>query len=173
MELPESVLAIGRKADRKHPESRASAVEEALAKIRKLPDRDRIVEAFLVSLAEQAVDRFRQGRNLAMRRQAGQFGGSAKVRVDQSPEVAKVEAWSLFDYCIGGTRLGSLRFGQIPSLLEAERSKVRTSSFHVQVLEALDRLGAPEEALVGDRISLKQMKKIWERAEGASGTKAA
>lgn len=163
-----ALLAEVTKAARKHRDDIDHAVQCAERAVSKLPEwKDWIADLARAHLRE-LIHNVRHGDNVTMRRDAGEFGGPAKV--DMSTGAAnRIANQSWFSYFIGGRTLGQILGKELKGLAKSEREKAEGCIFNAKLLEQLAGM-VPEEKRVCDAVSETQIKRI---VKGAKGKRAA
>jgi hypothetical protein len=167
----ESILEIVKAAAEHHPGDIPSAVDEAEMAIRDLPDFEALISALLRSAIQELVYDARHALNTRIKRDAGYYGGPAKVN-GTSDGVQKVYE-SVYRYCIGSTTLGELKGEDIPEIVEGEKAKAQGHQFNAELLEWLEAQGVKGEKRVREVVPEKKLRKNFDRIYEAVMSSAA
>jgi len=111
----------------------------------------------------------RHGINVQMRRDAGVYGGPAKVKPGESVQAVNR---SLYLYLIDGRTLGSLQGSELPDIAAGERERAEGHTFNARLLNELRPLVGAEKT-VADAVSERRLRKAFKDAEKGGGRKVA
>jgi hypothetical protein len=170
VDYPAEVLTIVKMAVQKHSDP-AEAVAQAERQIRALPTFASLFDTLVRSAVTELVYDHRHLANVAMRRQAGQYGKPGKVVVGASESVNKVYE-SYYRYRIGATMLGNLTGAELLVVAQTERALAGGHLFNARLCEELGVL-VPEEKAVQDVVSEKRLRALFEKLAGKEGVEAA
>lgn len=164
----EALLSEVAKAARKHRDDIDHAVQCAERAASKLPGWKDWISDLAKSKLRDLIHGVRHSDNTTMRRDAGMFGGPAKV--DLSTGAAnRIAGESWFNYFIGGMSLGQVLGSDLKAIAEGERERAEGCIFNARLCEQLAPL-VPAEKRVSEAVRESQIKKI---VKGLKGKRAA
>src|SRR5690349_19666042 len=99
-DYPPGVIAAAREAARRHPSNIDAAVAETLDVIRRFDDFADFRDTLVYRAVKDLVYASRHTANVQMRREAGRYGGGAKVNQGRSEAVNRVCESQYYAYCI-------------------------------------------------------------------------
>lgn len=163
MEVPKNILAIVRKIANKHTSNIEVAVKEAESTIRKLPEFDTLVDMLVHNAITEMVYDARHQANKTIKRNAGQYGGPAKVIVGTSTSI-KDAYDSIYNLRIAGTLLGLIRGDQLQSVAETERAIGNGHYVNAALVESLVGL-VPADKTVQQSVKASKIKQLWTKLQ--------
>lgn len=159
MDIPENVLRIVEEAAGKHPADIPKAVERAEKGIRGLAEFDELVSMLVRNTVQELVYDARHRANTRMRREAGDYGGPAKVVSGDSASLGRV-CESVYSYRIAGTVLGLVKGADLQAIAEGERSVASGHLFNVRLCLKLQEL-VPADKRVQDAVTEKRLRGLF------------
>jgi hypothetical protein len=166
MEYPDNVLRIAERAAKQHPDDITKAVDCAERDVRALPEFREIVAVLVRGAVQGLVYEARHQTNRSIRREAGEYGGPAKV--SGASDAVNTVYKSVYDYCIGRTTLGRVLGKELPGIAESERAIAEGHVFNAELCEALSRM-VPEERAVKDAVPEKKLRGLFRRLQRKVG----
>lgn len=164
----EALLAEVSKAARKHRDDIDHAVSCAEKAASKLPGWKDWIDDLVRGQIRNLIHGVRHQDNVTMRRDAGQYGGPAKVGLSTGA-VNRIAGECWMNYFIGGRTLGQILGKELRGIAQGEREKAEGCTFNARLCEQLAAI-VPEDKSVSDAVSEAQVKKI---VKGLKGKRAA
>jgi hypothetical protein len=168
-ETPEVLLEIVALAADQHRDNIDQAVdcaEKAWLSTEESPD-------FTAQLVRQAIreliHNYRHQHNVAIRREAGVYGGPAKV-VPSELTAGIAERSILDQYTIAGRVLGGIFGKELPALATSEREKAEGAAFNARLCERLATV-VGDDQLVRDAISEREAWKLLRELRGGKAVR--
>lgn len=159
MEIPENVLRIVEEMAAKYPADIPKAIERAEKDIRSLPEFDELVSMLVRNTVQELVYDARHRANTRMRREAGDYGGQAKVVSGNSACLGRV-CVSVYSYHIAGTKLGLVKGADLEAIAESERAIASGHLFNVRLCSKLKGL-VPADKCVQEVVSEKKLRALF------------
>jgi hypothetical protein len=158
----EELQSIAQEATTKFPDDIATATAYAIRRAKaKSWFMDCVDELVSRSIRAMICD-FRHTANVAMRKEAYGYGGSAKVVAGSA--VAEV-ASSYYGYLIAGMSLGTVTGDQLPAIAESESANAAGHEFNARLCRALRPL-VPDEKAVRDCVSERRLRTLFIKLSG-------
>lgn len=167
MKFPEEVLCVCRAASERHPEDVSAAVDEAVARLKRLASYPDLVETLVRQAVQDLVYEARHVKNVRTRRENGGYGGPPKVTVGGNAEIGRVYE-DVFAYRIAGTTLGSLTGAELPAVASKEREIAGGHLFNAALCERLAR-SVPVERTVREVVSEKRLRALFRELRRPAG----
>ena len=147
--------------DKKHPDSTDDAVKEWFKRVKKLRGYVDYVDGLVRKAGRKFVDDVRHERNTRAKKQAGAYGGPAKVLPGMVNVEVVVELY--MDYAIAGTRLGNIQFDQLQKIESEQNGKANGFLFNARLCAKLYRL-SPKDVTktIEDSLTEKKLAVIFE-----------
>lgn len=153
-----------------YKESIDTAVFEAVRQLQRLPCYPDLIDELVERGVRDMVCNARHTVNVAMKREAREYGGAAKVNVGNSRAVASV-AESLYDYRIGGAVLGSLGRER---LLELAVQSQNAADGHLFNASLCNRLAAMvKDRTVREAVPQNKLRSIFRELQARVSGRAA
>jgi hypothetical protein len=171
MDYPASLSTVISKAAAQHPQDIDKAVTCAAKAARKLPDFSEWVDQLVNSQLRNMIHDARHSHNTRLRREAGDFGGPAKVGLSTGAanEVAKSVYMS---YAIGGTVLGAVLGSELKAIAASEHEKAQGHAFNVRLCSRLAAM-VPDDKRVSEALTEGKLKRLFVELQKSKGGKAA
>lgn len=171
MEFPSSVTAIINSAAAKYPSDINRAVTIAERLIRRLPEFDELVSMLVRDSILGKIHDARHCANIRMKRDAGAYGGPAKVVSGLSDAVNRVAESVYYNFAIDGKALGNIMGDELKRIAGDERAKSDGHMFNYRLCQRLAAM-VPEGKRVRDAVTEKKLKSIFRDLErGDDGPK--
>jgi len=138
MQYPDDVKRLANVCAEKFPSDIDKAVKEWGKRVQRLKGyvawRDSLVEVAGRGMIADS----RHTKNVAMRKEAGKYGGSPTVIAGL--DTRDLSFASYFDYSIDGRRLGDVLFSELPGIAQEQAGKANGFMFNANLCQALYRL---------------------------------
>lgn len=173
MKLPDEINKAAASAADRYREDVPSAIDLAFETIRRLTVYRQWSEGLIRQAIQDLIYEHRHRANREMKKNAGEYGRPAKVRVGDSPEVRAAHR-SLYNYYIAGSTLGKIKVRDLMMISENEDAIARGHQFRsilARKLAEATRTADPEKT-VDQAVNEAKLAKIWREAEEESGTGA-
>lgn len=171
MEYAESLLEVVSKAASQHPDDIDKAVDCAAKAVRKLPEFPEWVDQLVNGQLRNMIHDARHSANTRLRRDAGEYGGPAKVGLSTGA-VAEAARSVYMHYAIGGRSLGMILGSELVSLAAAEQEKAQGHQFNVRLCQKLVEI-VPADKRVSDVLTEGKLKKLFSELEKGKGKRKA
>ena len=132
-----------------------------MSAIKRLPEYDDFREELVVYAVRGMVHDVRHADNIKMRREAGEFGGPAKVGVGAAVQQA---CQNVYAYFIAGTTLGMILGSQLSEIANSEAAKADGHLFNTRLCRRLARL-VPANKTVKQAVKESVLAKIFREEE--------
>jgi len=154
----EALLSEISKAARKHRDDIDQAVQCAERAAKQLPGWKSWTADLIHAQIRNLIHGVRHADNVSMRRDAGDYGGPAKV--DLSTGAAnRIAGQSWFNYFVAGRTLGQILGKELKGIAEGERERAEGCVFNAKLCEQLAAI-VPDEKRVCDVVTETQIKRI-------------
>lgn len=164
VQIPKEVTAIITAKVKEHPSDITAGVKAAERAIRKLPDfEEQIAPMFITHCVQELFYDARHHSTVATKKEAGKYGGPAKVIVGKSEEVRKVYRNMLDTFFIGSTVLGDVRGEDIPTLCAVEGELSNGHLKNKALLEWAASQGVKGDKRIRDVLQNKKVLAAWSR----------
>ena len=144
-DYPQEVVDVAKDCDLNNQSDINKAVEEWYRKIQAMTGHEHWIESFIKSAGRSIIQDCRHHRNTQMKRDAGSYGGPAKVVAGMS--TAATYFSSLFDYAIDGRRLGDIKWEELEDIASDQKKKADGFTYNVNLCTIL-RSKKPQRASV-------------------------
>jgi hypothetical protein len=124
-----------------------SATKLAYSRWRKHPDYETHRDAMIEEFVRSVVCDQRHATNKNLRRDAGDFGGGAKVSLSTGAVNRVMEQCLLDTYVINGKRLGDILGSELPEFAKAERERASGHAVNAALCERLQPLVGKEKSV--------------------------
>lgn len=171
-QIPKPILNIADKMAAKHSGDITLAVATALKAIRKLPEFREYVEILVHQSVQDLVYAARHQDNRQIKYANGDYHAAQKVRPADSEGVIRAAQNALFEYRIGGSRLGLLLGKDLLSIAATERAIGSGHFFNAALVEGLAPM-VPAEKTVEESVSEAKLNRIFRELSGEMGKDAA
>lgn len=167
MEYPDSLLAIIRSAAEAHRSSIDAAVNQAFSEWQATDEYADWVDEMVRGQIRSMIHGVRHADNVAIRRDAGEFGGPSKVSASSANQV--IEKSLLDTYSINGRRLGDILGKELEPIANGERERATGCLVNARLLEALKPLVSDDKSVrdcVKDKRAWQILRTIKRSVEG-------
>ena len=158
MEYPTKITDIAKDSCTKYPD-----VQEAIAKtinrVKRLKDYKSFMNVLVYNALTDLVYDTRHRSNVAIKRQAGEYGTGNKTDYVGTRSVQQATK-NYLNYYIAGRTLGNILGSEIEDLIDIEVSLSDGHDYNTRILEALKKI-VPEDKRVKDVVSNKQLEAIF------------
>ncbi len=161
MELPASVTKIVKDAVAANPGDIPAAIDASVAGVRNLPEYPDIIEALTRNAVSFLVYQSRHAVNVELKKQAGGYGGPAKVAA--ASDAVRDAYRSYFDYTIGKRTLGLLTGLELDAVADQEGNIANGHLFNVELCR-LVRAKVNDDEVVKDVLKEKRLAAIFKAA---------
>lgn len=162
-QMPEIVLTIVQEETEANLNNISEATGKAEERIRALPEfNGQIVNSLITDQVRELVYRARHDLATETKRQAGYYGGPAKIN-RASPSVNGVYHRAYLNYCIGGKTLGDILGKELEAIIVGEKERSNGHLFNSELAAWCKAQGVGDEQRVRDKISEKKIKGFFER----------
>lgn len=172
MEYPPSLRDIVSQAASQHRDDIDKAVDCAYAKWLDDPEREDFVESLERQAIREHIHFWRHRENVEMRREAGMYGGPAKVGLSTGAANRIAEQCWLETYVIGGRIVGGITGKELPAMAKSEREKADGADFNARLCMKLASM-VPEEKAVRDVLTDAKFRKVMKELRTGRRGKAA
>ena len=161
-DYPQEVVDVAKQCDLNNTSDINEAVEEWYRKVQAMQGFGDWVESFIKSAGRSIIQDCRHRRNTQMKREAGAYGGPAKVVAGMN--TASTYVASLFDYAIDGRRLGDIRWEELESIAADQQMKAMGYTYNFDLCVLL-RSKKPQrasiEATIEESFGESSLKKVF------------
>lgn len=169
METPPPLLELARRAIRKYPDDIPAATEMFLVQAIKFPEEwSKFQVASVRDAARHLIGDVRHADNVSRRRNAGEYGGPAKVVAGKSEAVQRACA-DIYAYSIAGRALGSILGSELEPIARAERRRAAGCEANARLLESLERI-VPADKAVRDAVGEKKLWRLVKESQEDNGS---
>lgn len=152
-----------------HPSDIDKAVLATVARVKRMGHYDEFVEELATRAIRGIITDARHTRNVAMRKEMGDYGGPARVIVG---EATAAVAMAVYSYRIAGTTLGMILGEQLPEIAAHEAARADGHTFNARLCQALAPK-VPKGKMVSESVPEQQIKKLFERLQRQTTKEAA
>ncbi len=163
MRYSDRVLAIGRDAARTFGDDIEKATDAALRDIRQLPEYEALVDTLVRDAVREIIYEARHTANVAMKKQAGFYGGPAKVVVGTSTRMTRIYE-SVYNMRVAGTMLGMVMGADLQRLADAEYAIGDGHYVNATLLKSLVGI-VPVNKAVREAVTQKRLKTLLRKAQ--------
>jgi hypothetical protein len=162
MEYPEEVHRAVEKAEAAHPENVEAAIDAAVKAVRALPTFADFERRLVRGAVATMVYNCRHAANVLRKREAGDYGGPAKVSATSEAVGRVAELW--YQHRILGKTFGTMLGKELLPTAEAEANRAEGALFNVELCRGAHNLGVGDEQSVKDAISERKLNALVKRA---------
>jgi len=168
---PKWMLSIAESAADKHPSDIQKAAEVAERAIRKHPEFEAVVATLVSDAVREMVYEVRHTTNVRLRKEAGEYGGPAKVVTGDSKAYQEVME-SMYSYRIDGRTLGTI-LGKELGPIAVEKRAVGDGCYLVaRLCERLEKI-VPADKMVMEAVAEKRLRAMYRKLQETVGKKVA
>lgn len=166
MDFPEAVLALVREAEAKNPNDIDEAVETAAKKIRKLPEFDSLVDAFVTRAVRELIHDARHNETRLIKKEAGSYDAIPKV--SSVGDAVNRAAMSVYLYRIAGRTLGDLLGSELEAIAKNENEIAEGHLFNARLMDRLRKM-VPEDKRVREAVKESRLNALFKECEKKLG----
>lgn len=159
MIYPKQFNEIARQAAAEFPGDAVAATKTATQRIQALPIYAEFINALVQTAIGDLVSAARHKHNTAIKAEAGEYGGPAKVVMGNSEALRNVME-SYHSYAIAGTMLGCLYGRDLEGLASDEANKAEGHRFNERLLRRL-RPFVPPDCQVQEVVTNERLRQIF------------
>src|SRR3990172_11545688 len=158
MEIPREILEVVQTASAKFPDDIPAAIDYAEKHCRRLPDWADYEAGIITHSIQQLVYADRHRVDVAIRRQAGHYGGPAQVHADGE---SVLEAYrSYYGYFLQGKTLGTIIGAEFADIADIERGLAAGHEFNAELADVLGEM-VPAEKTVREFLPEKKLARVF------------
>jgi hypothetical protein len=143
-ELYDKLMAIAAEESDKSSDDIQLAIKRTVARFKRIPNWQQALEVLLYKCAQEAVYAHRHMENIRIKKEAGEYGGPAKVT--GGGMAAKV-AQQCYEIVLAGRVLGDVTGEELDEMIDVEQQMVRGHTANVRLLKSLKPLVKPGQCV--------------------------